>query len=207
MGMNGCYLRVPAAELSRLRGDAAFLRDLTRPKRSLGPLSGPLGIPWWLKIMMWTVNRNGWREMKRAASDRVGDSPSLPAWERLDIGKSWHALHWILCRQAEGGPEPLIHATANGGGEAIGPDIGYGPACLVEPSKVAAAAAALRPFTSVALQSRFDSAEMDGAGLYPGGFQEDALEWREEIDSAFGDVRDFYGRAAAAGDAVLLWLD
>lgn len=42
----------------------------------------------------------------------------------LDIHKSWHGLHWLLCQDARDGPEPLKHAVL--GGEEIGEDLGYG---------------------------------------------------------------------------------
>ena len=72
----------------------------------------------------------------------------------LDIHKSWHGLHWLLCQQAWDGPEPLKHAVL--GGEEIGEDLGYGPARLVDAAAVRAVAAALAAISRDTLRQRFN---------------------------------------------------
>lgn len=72
----------------------------------------------------------------------------------LDIHKSWHGLHWLLCQDARDGPEPLKHAVL--GGEKIGEDLGYGPARLVDAATVRAVAAALAAISRDTLRQRFN---------------------------------------------------
>src|SRR5262245_43187400 len=137
MSMICMYRTLTADEARRARADEDYLMSLTAPevdamstamaRKALGRL--PLHIRLLLKI-------TGAR-MPKLDGEPV-ESGGGPV---LDIHKSWHGLHWLLCQSAWDGPEPLKHAVL--GGQEIGEDLGYGPARLVDGAKVRAVAEAL----------------------------------------------------------------
>ncbi len=128
---------------------------------------------------------------------------ALVAIARLDLGKAWHGVHWLVC----GAPEPDGSAAGGAvlGGVEVGQDLGYGAARLLDPAAVARIATALSVLDEATLQARYDGAAMAGAGLYPGGF-DDPSNWREELVSHALAVRDLYAKAASNGQAVLAYL-
>jgi hypothetical protein len=120
----------------------------------------------------------------------------------LDIHKSWHGLHWLLCQSAWDGPEPLKHAVL--GGHEIGEDLGYGPARLVDAATVRAVAAALTGISHSTLQQRFNPKAMAAAEIY--AFDPADADWRDDFLDAFERVKQFFADAAGRGDSVLIWL-
>jgi hypothetical protein len=119
----------------------------------------------------------------------------------LDIDKTWHIIHFLLNGNLWEGDGPLFDAVL-GGHELTKEDLGYGPARYLEPREVAATARALGGVSAEELWSRFDEARVTEADLYwsiePGG-RKYALENYEEL-------RTFFGAAAQAGEALILWL-
>jgi hypothetical protein len=126
----------------------------------------------------------------------------------LDIEKAWHGLHYLLSGDAE--------ETVPGAGEAVlggvetGPTLGYGPARLLGPERVAKVSSALSSLTREALRARFNPKAMSVAQVYPGGWEGDDGNGNEEtaqwLLEAFEGVRDFYQAAASRGAGVLLYL-
>jgi hypothetical protein len=121
----------------------------------------------------------------------------------LDIHKSWHGLHWLLCQEAWDGPEPLKHAVL--GGEEIGEDLGYGPARLVDAATVRAVAAALAVTSRETLRQRFNPAAMAAAQIYAFDDARDA-DGRDDFLDAFDRVKQLFGDAAGRGHSILIWL-
>jgi hypothetical protein len=138
------------------------------------------------------------------AQEKLGEPP-IPVGdlgERIDIGKAWGGLHYLLSRAVEAGRKPLNLAVL--GGTEIGEDRGYGPARYLSTPQVNAVATALSAITHDALRQYYDAAAMNKAEVYPGrwdgGHDSDNLDW---LLRAFDDLRYFYVGAADRGNAVI----
>jgi hypothetical protein len=120
---------------------------------------------------------------------------------RLDIEKAWHGLHFLLAGSAQETTPGAGQAVL--GGREVGPDQGYGPARLLDPSEVVTVSKALSAVTPATLKKRFKPEALDQADIYPGGWAEEpgALQW---LLDAFKDLQKFYASAASRGSAVLL---
>jgi hypothetical protein len=137
-----------------------------------------------------------------ASGDRVSfDAEDLGPESFLD--KAWHGVHFLLCGTPEEAPPPLGDAVL--GGDAVGEDLGYGPARVLDPARVAAVAAALRAISADEVAGRFDAVRLDADGVYPAGWAEEGR--REWLRDAYARLRAFYLEAAAEGSWVLLWLE
>jgi hypothetical protein len=198
MSMICKYRTLSGDEARRARADEDYLMSLTAPvvdaetaamtRKALERM--PAGI-------RTLLNLTGAR-MPKLDSEPVesGGGPML------DIHKSWHGLHWLLCQSAWDGPEPLRHAVL--GGQEIGEDLGYGPARLVDAATVRAVAAALAGISNATLQQRFNPKAMAAAQIY--AFDPADTESRDDFLDAFERVKQFFGDAAGRGDSVLIWL-
>jgi hypothetical protein len=120
----------------------------------------------------------------------------------LDLHKYWHALHWLLCQDAKGGPEPLKHAIL--GGRPVGEDLGYGPARLLDAKIVIKVATSLATLDETDLRRRFEPRTMVKAKIYCVDADDDAMV--DLLLYAFRKVRDLFAVAATRRAAVLLWL-
>lgn len=191
MSMNAHLRRIAPGDVRRLRDDAGFRAAL------LG--GGPMDalarqIPWYLR----------WFIRLPAGPGGAKSSGAPPQGEVLDLHKSWHGLHWLICQDAWEGPFPLRHALF--GAEEVGEDLGYGPPQLSSPEIVTQVSKALDGIDERSLMKRFDGARMTELEIYPGGWDEDD-SWESELARDFARLRKFYSRAAQAGDGVLTWLE
>ena len=124
----------------------------------------------------------------------------------LDLDKAWHGVHFLIAgepwqtRASEHATQCIL------GGEECGDDLGYGPARLLGPAAVAAIAAALPEVET--LRPRFDPHAFAAADIYPTMWERDdpGETWRWLADT-YEQMRAFYRDAAAAGRAVVLWLE
>ncbi len=136
------------------------------------------------------------RNETRTLSGAPAASGTAP--QGLELEKSWHTLHYLLAGTVyEPGPAP---GDAILGGREIGPDLGYGPARYLSPDQVRATAAALAQLTPAELARRFDLKTMREADIY-------CCEDESELALAqdyFVELADYYQKAAARGDAMLL---
>jgi hypothetical protein len=113
----------------------------------------------------------------------------------VDTDKAWDAMHRCLTDgtlSPDAGEYPLNHAVL--GGRHL-----HGDCYVVHvgASEVRDVAVALRGIDRAWLRARFDAIDDPG---YVGAADDDDFE---DTWSNFVDVRDFYGRAAAAGRAVI----
>lgn len=119
----------------------------------------------------------------------------------LDLDKAWHGLHFLLSGQAwevsKGAGEAIL------GGEPIGDDRGYGPACLYAPDLVREVAAGLNAVDGDELRRRFDPRALSAAEIYPEIWDE-GDEAFEYLAAHYSDLCAFYRTAAAHGRAVLI---
>ncbi|WP_191842132.1 DUF1877 family protein [Catellatospora chokoriensis] len=131
--------------------------------------------------------------------DLEDDDGEMPEPE-LDLGKSWHGVHYLLTGTAwdirQGAGEAVL------GGEEIGEDGGYGPARLFTPEAVRAVAAALDALDVDALRARFDPQAMTALRIYPNHVVE--MEAFDYLADNLADLHRFYRSAAHDGQAVLL---
>ena len=123
-----------------------------------------------------------------------------PTEDGLNLEKSWHVLHYLLTGKAEEAPPPVGNAIL--GGQEIGGDLGYGPARFLTPQQVREVATALKAISKDDLRKRFDLKAMMAAKIYP---VRDHSELRLAQDY-FARVSPYYAEAAAAGNAMLLWI-
>jgi hypothetical protein len=127
----------------------------------------------------------------------------LPDGWVVDLDKSWHGIHWLLCGSAWEADQPAGQAIL--GGREVGEDLGYGPARLLDPDGVRAVAEALAAVDGGDLGARMDPGAMAAADLYPQIWDEAGL-YDEYLLPHYEQLRAFYARAAAEGLAVLLTL-
>jgi uncharacterized protein DUF1877 len=121
----------------------------------------------------------------------------------LDIEKSWHAIQFLLTGDPWSGEPPLQNAVM-GGRELGEEDVGYGPARYLSAAEVAAVAAALAGISGEELWSRFDEGGFARAEIYP---QRWSYDGKEYVLAHYEALREFFKDAAAAQDAMLLYLN
>lgn len=122
----------------------------------------------------------------------------------LYLDKLWHGLHWILARDAGTTKSPRSQILL--GGREFGPDLGYGKARYFTATEVKTIAALLASIKVEHLRKNYLPKVMDAAQVYP----DDWVEWERSGDDGFGmltqafaALKDFYGRAAKSGRAVV----
>ncbi len=112
----------------------------------------------------------------------------------------WHGLNWLLI-QAEDVPQGAENSIL--GGRDIGASVGpTGPARLLDPDTVAAAAAALSVATADDIRAAYDQDSMLAESVYPPIWADDnVLEGK--LVPAFEKLKTFYTKAASAEVAIL----
>ena len=130
-------------------------------------------------------------------SDDVQESPSL-----LDVDKAWHGVHFLLTGSTWEGEVPLCWVVL--GGEAIGEDIGYGPARFVSVEEVRQINNAISGIDASILSTRYDPDALNKAEIYPDGWGPDDAEY---LTGAFEDIKTFYSSAAKKNQCVIQFLN
>jgi hypothetical protein len=122
----------------------------------------------------------------------------------LDVDRSWHAIHYILC----GDPwEPIgVVGLAVMGGNEFGEDFGHGAARWFAPEDVHQIAAALKPITVLAFIDLMKIRDWKDADIYSCNLQ--AFEEAEiaHVASHYNDMRIAYMTAAAHGQAMVAYI-
>jgi len=129
----------------------------------------------------------------------------------LDIGKDWHALHFLLTGDGELKPHPLppppLGNVVHGGTETQW-SCTYGHVRSLTPHEVRDVADALGRISVDELRSRFSVATFNAAQIYPHGKRSCWTD--EEAQSVFEiypRVVEFFQAAARDGDIILLSSD
>ena len=165
--------------------------------RNLGVDEGELDRPGVGDIIVKRMNE------RMAALRQPPRQTGKPAQTSISLDKAWHGLHYLLCGSAEPAPGPLGQAVF--GGHEIGEDQGYGPARYFIAKEATEIANALNaPGLEPQLRLRFDPTAMLSLGIYPGGWDAGEVDW---LIDAFHKLRDFYGAASEAGEAVVTLLE
>ncbi|MCW2499097.1 MAG: hypothetical protein JWN87_773 [Frankiales bacterium] len=123
--------------------------------------------------------------------------------EPLDLGKAWHAVHFLLNGSAWGGSAPLFDAVL--GGTPLGDPTSYEPVRFVAPAEVEAVAEALPEADE--LVPRFTHRALRQAEVYPDAQWDAPDALTAFVLPAYAHLVELFTDAAAAGDAVLITLD
>jgi uncharacterized protein DUF1877 len=130
----------------------------------------------------------------------AGGAPRSAKGTGISLDKGWHGVHYLLCGAPV--PDATVLGQAVMGGTEVGDDFsGYGEARYFTPAEVAATARELgRANLEAEMKARFDPVRMNGAQIYPGGWDFTGGDWLFE---EFRKLRDFYAEASAQGNAVV----
>ncbi|MTE17559.1 DUF1877 family protein [Streptomyces sp. TRM43335] len=133
--------------------------------------------------------------------DAEDEAEPAPAEARhFSTYKAWDLLRFLLARADF--PVNVVHGEEP---FAEDEDWGYGPPRYLRPERVRIAAQELRTTPYDQLISGVDSADLTRAEVYPLGWEESGvLEWGRHW---YGGLTQFFEAAAAADDAMLVWLD
>lgn len=123
--------------------------------------------------------------------------------EFLDIDKSWHAIHYLICQDEWDGELPLFNIVL-GRKEINEEDIGYGPARFLSVAEVKETYNAIEPITRKELYSKFDWKDMNKHEIYPGYQGEEDFEY---IGDYFEEVKEFFRKAAHKEKAMILYIN
>lgn len=148
---------------------------------------------------------------RRAVTEEAAVYEVITERPYVDVGPVWPALHYVLCFEA---PMPRHIALERDveweddslenvlmGGEATPYADGLTVARVLMPATVRVLAAQLRELTPAAIEERIDDSvdEYLPAEVEPDGKSPAIVE-------AFGRVAECFGKAAAAGEGVLLYV-
>jgi hypothetical protein len=128
------------------------------------------------------------------------DSPDgkLAADRLFRTEKSWDVLRYLLERAAC--PVNVIYGEE----EFTEGDWGYGPAWMLTPERVAVASAFLAGVAYDELTAGVTAADLVAADLYPQGWEQPGA--LAAVRECFDDLTAYFAAAAAAGDAMIVWL-
>jgi hypothetical protein len=138
-------------------------------------------------------------------ADEVRDAeemtpPAPTAARHFSTYQSWDVLHFLLARA--GFPVNVIHGEEP---FAEDDDWGYGPPRYLPPARVRLAAQALGATPYDHLTNGVTPADLAKSEVYPARWAEpEVLEWAR---SWYDGLTQYLTSAAAAGDAVLVWLE
>jgi hypothetical protein len=147
----------------------------------------------------------------------LADNPTL------SLGKMWNGLQFLLdhylppriARHDDADQEdterffesmPLRLDEAVIGGDVMGPDLCYGPACILSPEDVQEIAGELALVEEDALRHAFDPSAMQRERIYPSGIWTEGEPVLAELVDAFTKLAAFYREAAAAGNGMATYL-
>jgi hypothetical protein len=142
-------------------------------------------------------------EVKRIQSDPKALGQMLAAAPSMSLEKAWHGLHYLLTGSAWEGEEPLNFLLA--GGETLGDaDEEDGPPRLLKPDEVRQLDDALQRISDDDLWSRFDAEQMEADEIYPGIWDEDEADLREEYLMYFGQLKSLVHQARDKGQGLVV---
>ena len=127
-----------------------------------------------------------------------GQTPSV------HLEKAWHGLHFLLTGSAGESGVPLGFLLE--GGQEVGEDDGYGAPRLFQPGDVEQINAALAQISDDELWGRFDPELMEAESIYPGIWDEEEEELRDEYLTYFHELKKVVAQAAEGGMGLLVTL-
>ena len=128
--------------------------------------------------------------------------------QSLCLEKMWNGLQFLLeiylARDDVIAPSILDEAVI--GGEAGEVDLGYGPACVLQPDEVKTLAKALAGVDGKILREGFDPHEMETSDIYPRSIWSEGESVLHELMTSFVDLVAFYQDAAGKGNGMATYL-
>ena len=133
----------------------------------------------------------------------------------LDLNDSWAALHFMLSGEV---PMPKQEAIQRGiswndsslenlimGGEPTAYEASFGPARLLASDLVMRLSRKLSDLSVEEFLERYDAEEMNAEQIPPGGWA-DQEEARDLLGDRYLKLKEFYRSAAAANEAILIYM-
>ncbi|HYW89278.1 MAG TPA: YfbM family protein [Chloroflexota bacterium] len=127
------------------------------------------------------------------------------ARERVDLGKTWHAIHFALTGSRLGG-EPPLNFLVDEGTPVGDVDVGYGPARALSSAQVRELATALAAVDPETLGGRLDAGELDHESIYPGAWGRNGLG-TDAVTANYRAMRAMILRLADSGQGLLLYIN
>jgi hypothetical protein len=122
----------------------------------------------------------------------------------VHLEKAWHGLHFLLTGSAGESGIPLGFLLE--GGQEAGEDDGYGAPRLFQAGEVRQINDALAPISDDELWGRFDPERMEAEGIYPGIWDEEEEELRDEYLGYFNELKQVVAQAGEGGMGLLVTL-
>jgi hypothetical protein len=149
------------------------------------------------------------RAIRSADIHRLGRAEVYSGLERgqtpsVHLEKAWHGLHFLLTGSAAECGEPLGFLLE--GGQEVGEDDGYGAPRLFQPGDVEQINAALAQISDDELWGRFDPELMEAESIYPGIWDEEEEELRDEYLTYFHELKKVVAQAGKEGMGLLVTL-
>ena len=203
MGMTCTLHRVAAARIDGLIGSPASVRAFLEADDENWIISRPKGlIGFLLRLTPMSVETATPKEpLTPEDMDRLRET-------ECDLEGAWHGLHFLFTGTAWEGNEPACYLVQ--GGEDLGDDDFDVPLRLLRPEHVRDFNRVLGDLSEDELRRRYDPKRMTGLKIDSVGLWQSATAPAGVVPAllleAFNELRVFTGRAAAAGDAIVVHL-
>jgi hypothetical protein len=119
----------------------------------------------------------------------------------VSLEKAWHGLHYFLTGEVWEGHGPLAFLLA--GGEQLTDDDDM-PTRWFTPEETVEIDRALSAVSDKQLWSRFDADEMESQQIYPGIWDEDEEDLKEEYLGYFHELKKVVSLAAKNGQGLVV---
>lgn len=130
------------------------------------------------------------------------ESPIDESEDFLDIDKSWHGIHYILTNDVWEGEPPARDVIL--GGEAVGEDVGYGPARFLNIEEVKNVNSYLSTINSNYIKEKYNPTELENNEIYPNSWADEDYDY---LVGYFEDLKKFYEKAASENKMVIQYLN
>lgn len=117
----------------------------------------------------------------------------------MDLGKAWHAIHFLLTKTAWEMPKPAGSLLA---GAEVGADFGYGPATILSASEVVKFTDLLAGLPEDFVQSELDFDTLHAADIYPFIWDRKDPTDIEYTSFFFDRLKKFVAEAASRGEGI-----
>ena len=190
MSMIGNLVRVSDAKLAQLHANPDSIESFLYPDSS-------------------NPNQPGFfaRLFGAKTENATTDSAPVPESDQADLGKTWHAIHFLFTGTDWDGEFPNCFLVD--GGTAIGDiDVGYGPARSFTPKQVDEINTFLQNTDDEELKSRLSFEKMKKLEIYPHVWDDDSIdsEW-EYIQWGLETVRNFVSETSSKSMGLIVYLN
>lgn len=120
----------------------------------------------------------------------------------ISLEKSWDGLHHLMTAAGSAPELGFLHE----GGTEVGEDLGYGPPRVLNADYVRKLNAALQGISDEQLWAGYNAERFEADDVYPGIWDEEEDDLREEYVEYFHELKNFVARVAAAGREIVVAL-